>query len=43
MCSDAPESVQHDVYVLLYRDILSVLAQVTALETEWREVDRNIV
>ena len=41
MSSDAPESVQRDVSVLLYRDILSVCAQVIAWKTEWRAVNRN--
>ena len=42
MSSDAPESAQRDVSVLLYRDILSVCALVIAWETEWRAVDRNL-
>ena len=42
MSSDAPESTQQAVSVLLYRAILSVLAHVMACETEWREVDRNL-
>ena len=42
MSSDAPESAQHYVPVLLYRAILSVCARVIAWETEWRAVDRNL-
>ena len=42
MSSDAPESVQHSVSVLLYRAILPVRARVIAWKTEWREVNRNI-
>ena len=42
MSSDAPESAQHAVFVLLYRAILSVCARVVGWETEWREVDRNL-
>ena len=42
MSSDAPDSAQHDVSVLLYRDILSVCARFISWETEWRAVDRNL-
>ena len=42
MSSDAPESAQNAVSVLLYRDILSVCARVLAWETEWRAVDRTL-
>ena len=43
MSSDAPESAQHYVPVLLYRAILSVCAKGIAWETEWKVVDRNLV
>ena len=42
MSSDASESTQHNLYVFLYRDILSMFARVIAWETEWRAVDRNL-
>ena len=43
MSSDSPESVQHAVYVLLYRAILSVLAWFISWETEWRSFGINLV
>ena len=42
MSSDAPESAQQDVSMLLYRAILSVWERVISWETERRVVDRNL-
>ena len=41
MSSDAPESAQHAVPLLLYMAILLVFARVIAWYTEWRAVDRK--
>ena len=41
MSSDAPESAQHAVSLLLYMDILLMFAQVIAWDTEWSAVDRK--
>ena len=42
MSSDAPDSANHAVSVLLYRAIFSVWTRGIAWETEWREVDRTL-
>ena len=42
MSSDDPESEQQAVSFLLYIAILWLFAQVIALDTECREVDRNL-
>ena len=42
MSSDAPDSTQHAVSVLLYKDILSVWSWVIEWENEWGEVNKNI-
>ena len=42
MSSDALESAQHDVYLLLYIAILLVFARLIAWDTEWRAVDRKL-
>ena len=41
MSSDAPESAQHAVSLLLYMAILLVFAQLIDWYTEWRAVDRK--
>ena len=41
MSSDAPESAQHAVSLLLYIAILLVFARLISWDTEWREVDRK--
>ena len=41
MSSDAPDSVQHSVSLLLYIAILLVFERVIAWDTEWREVNRK--
>ena len=43
MPSDAPDSAQQAVSVLLYRYILSVCAWVMDCDTEWRAVDIDVV
>ena len=42
MSSDAPDSANHAVSVLLYRAIFSVWKRGIAWETEWRTVNRNL-
>ena len=42
MSSDAPESAQHDISVLLYRAILSVCALFIAWGDEWRSENINL-
>ena len=41
MSSDATESAQHAVSLLLYISILFIFARVIAWDTEWRAVDRK--
>ena len=41
MSSDAPESAQHAVSLLLYISILLMYARVIAWYTEWRAGDRK--
>ena len=41
MPSDAPESAQHAISLLLYMAIFLVFARGIAWDTEWRSVDRN--
>ena len=42
MSSDAPESAQNSVYLLLYISILLAFEQLIAWDTEWRAVNRNL-
>ena len=43
MASDDLESAQHAVSELLYNAILLVWSSVMACDTDWREVNRNLV
>ena len=42
MSLDTLDSAQHAVSELLYSDILLVWVWMTACDTEWRAVDRNL-